>query len=177
LNLDAQIRELILEASVKPERPTPATLLSLIAPAIEPHLPRCQFDPSHYVRHPIHLSDGWEVMLIAWEAGQKTPIHDHRGALGSMAVFSGSLIEERFETPEGRPELIDRTARGEGDFSETSATVLHRLIPAKGHSVSLHIYRPPLREMGIWEPGGMTEIRPSRYDVAADILAEVLCTR
>lgn len=174
MDLDQRIRELIAELSANPLRPTPRALLEPIAREVEAHLDRCRFDPSHYVRHPIHLGADWEVMLIAWESGQKTPIHDHRGSLGSMAVFSGSLVEERFDTPNDRPDLIDRATRDAGDLSETGPEVLHRLFPRKGRSISLHVYRPPLREMGIWEAGGMTEIRVSTFDVGPEVMAGAL---
>ena len=41
-------------------------------------------------------------------------------------------------------QLADSRVRPEGDLSETGPTVLHRLMP-RSRSVSLHIYRPPLR--------------------------------
>ncbi len=41
--------------------------------------------PGRYVRHPVLLWEDWEVMVIGWESGQITPIHDHRGVLGGMA--------------------------------------------------------------------------------------------
>ena len=117
------------------------------------------------MRHPILLWDDWEVMLIAWQSGQITPIHDHRGVLGGMVVLSGTLAEERFTTPAGRPELSDSRARPEGDLSEIGPTTLHRLMPGSARAVSLHIYRPPLRTMGIWEDTGMVSIMPSAFDV------------
>ncbi len=122
------------------------------------------------MRHPILLWDDWEVMLIAWESGQVTPIHDHRGVIGGMAILSGSLAEERFETPEQRPS-DDNRMRPEGDLSDIGPTVLHRLAPTTARAVSLHLYRPPLRTMGIWDAGGMISIMPSAFDVGEEVLA------
>jgi hypothetical protein len=90
--------------------------------------------------------------------------------MGSMLVLAGGLVEECFETPHDRPELLERADRATGDSCLTSPTLLHRLFPRRGRSLSLHIYRPPLREMGIWEADGMKEIRASDYDVPADVL-------
>jgi predicted metal-dependent enzyme (double-stranded beta helix superfamily) len=109
-------------------------------------------------------------MLIAWEAGQVTPIHDHRGVLGGMAILSGTLVEERFTTPDGRPALSDSRSRPAGDLSETGPTVLHRLLP-RSRAVSVHVYRPPLRTMGIWTPQGFSGVRTSVFDVGEEILA------
>jgi predicted metal-dependent enzyme (double-stranded beta helix superfamily) len=165
------VREILEEACRRPERLTPGRLCELIARPTEKYLDRVVFDSTRYMRHPILLHGDWEVMLIAWESGQITPIHDHRGVMGGMVVLSGSLAEERFTTPGNRPELADDRTRPEGDLSEIGPTVLHRLTPRTARAVSLHIYRPPLREMGIWDATGMTSIMPSAFDVAEEVLA------
>ena len=89
----------------------------------------CVFDPVQYMRHPILLRDDWEVMIIGWEAGQVTPIHDHRGVLGGMVMLSGSLLEERFMTPGLALASSDTRVRPEGDLCDIGPTTLHRLIP------------------------------------------------
>jgi len=171
VNLPDRIQELLGELAVLAERPTPESVLLPVAKEMEPYLGCVRFSAERYMRHPVLLAPDWEVMLIAWETGQKTPIHDHRGVMGSMLVFSGSLVEEVFDAPENKPALVERADRGEGETCLTSPTLLHRLFPRRGRSVSLHIYRPPLREMGIWEPEGMTEIRASGYDLPAETLS------
>jgi len=170
------VREMLLEAGRQPERPTPGSLCARLARETERHLDRVRFSPHQYMRHPILLWDDWEVMLIAWESGQITPIHDHRGVLGGMAVLSGSLAEERFTTAANAPQLADDRVRPEGDLSEIGPTVLHRLAPRTARAVSLHIYRPPLRTMGIWDAEGMKEIRASAFDVEEELLARAVAS-
>ncbi len=171
VKLPHKIQDVLADLSVRAERPTPESVLMPVAREVERHLDCVRYSQDRYMRHPVLLSPEWEVMLIAWETGQKTPIHDHRGVMGSMLVFSGSLVEETFDTPENKPSLLERLDRPAGETCLTSPTILHRLFPRRGRSLSLHIYRPPLREMGIWEPEGMTEIRASGYDVPAEVLA------
>ncbi|MGH9441471.1 MAG: cysteine dioxygenase [Thermoanaerobaculia bacterium] len=171
MTLPERIQELLSELAARIERPTPESVLMPVAREMEPYVGCARYSAERYMRHPVFMGPDWEVMLIAWETGQKTPIHDHRGVMGSMLVFSGSLVEETFDTPEDKPALLDRSDRGAGDACLTSPTLLHRLFPRKGRSLSLHIYRPPLREMGIWEPQGMTEIRASGYDVPVETLS------
>ncbi len=164
------VKEIILDCSRAPERPTPGLLAEAVSRQAERYLDHVRFDPAHYVRHPVLFFDDWEVMIIGWEAGQITPIHDHRGSLGGMAVLSGSLVEERFTTPNSRPALSDSRVRPQGDLCETGPTVLHRLTP-KTRAVSLHLYRPPLRTMGIWDDTGLLEIRRSQFEVPEEVLA------
>jgi predicted metal-dependent enzyme (double-stranded beta helix superfamily) len=171
------VREILEEASRGPERPTPASLVQGISRQAERYLDRVRFDPAHYVRHPVLFWEEWEIMMIGWESGQATPIHDHRGVLGGMAILSGSVMEERFMTPSLVPELADSRVRPEGDLSETGPTVLHRLTPKSARAVSVHVYRPPLRTMGIWDATGLKEIRPSRFEVGEEVLARALAGR
>jgi cysteine dioxygenase len=171
MNFGEAIREILQEAAVSPERPTPGALAERVGRQAERYLDHVRYDPAQYVRHPILFWEDWEVMLISWQSGQITPIHDHRGVLGGMVILSGSIEEERFVTPRAVPELADKRMRPEGDLSETGPTVLHRLIPKSGKAVSLHIYRPPLRTMGIWDESGFQEIRPSQFELAPEVLA------
>ena len=166
------VKEVIRDLSARPERPTPALLCQKVGAELERHLDRVVYSNDRYVRHPILLWDEWEVMLIAWRHGQITPIHDHRGVMGGMSVLSGSLSEERFGTPQEKPELFDSRNRAEGDLSDIGPTVLHRLAPTTPTAISLHIYRPPLRTMGIWDATGMLAIMPSAFDVGEEVLAQ-----
>lgn len=177
MNFSEIVRDVLAEHAVGAERPTPASLARCLAPEADRYLERVRFDPLHYVRHPVLLWEDWEVMVIGWEAGQITPIHDHRGVLGGMVILSGTVVEERFTVPRDLPQLADSRVRPEGDLSETGPTVLHRLIP-RSRSVSLHIYRPPLRTMGIWDPReGFQEIRPSAFEVNDEVLARAVAPR
>lgn len=170
------VQEVIREASLQPERLTPSRLCQKVAREAERYLDRVQFSTERYMRHPILLWDEWEVMLIAWSSGQVTPIHDHRGVMGGMAILSGTLAEERFTTPRDKPELFDNRARPEGDLSDIGPTVLHRLAPTSARAISIHIYRPPLRTMGIWDASGMLAIMPSQFDVDEEVLARSVAT-
>ena len=171
MTLAETVREILRAAQTEPERPTPGSLTARLAKETERCLDRVRFSPHQYMRHPILLWEDWEVMLIGWESGQVTPIHDHRGVLGGMAVLSGSLAEERFTTSNRVPKLADDRVRPEGDLSDIGPTILHRLAPKSARAVSLHVYRPPLRTMGIWDESGMREIRASAFDVEEEVLA------
>ncbi len=156
---------------MQPQRLTPGRLCEKVALEAERYLDRVQFSSERYMRHPILLWDDWEVMLIAWQSGQITPIHDHRGVMGGMLILSGTLAEERFTTPNDRPELSDNRARPEGDLSDIGPSALHRLAPTSARAISLHIYRPPLRTMGVWDASGLLAIMPSQFDVGEEVLA------
>ena len=164
------VREILEDAARAVDRPTPASLIGPLRAAAERYLEHVRYDPAQYVRHPVLFHDDWEVMVIGWSSGQVTPIHDHRGVMGGMAVLCGSLLEERFSTPEKVPSLVDSRTRPEGDLCHIGPTVLHRLFPKSARAASLHIYRPPLRTMGVWDENGFQEVRPSVFEHPLEVL-------
>ena len=155
MNFSEIVREILLEHAVGPERPTPASLTRCLAPEADRYLDHVQFDPGHYVRHPVLLWEDWEVMVIGWEAGQVTPIHDHRGVLGGMAILSGTVVEERI--PWSRIELRElaySAHAAEGDLSirtNRAARSCRLSAPFPPH------LPPPLRTMASGIPGRFQE--------------------
>jgi hypothetical protein len=107
LNFSEITLEILREHAIGPERPTPASLARYLAPEADRYLDRVRFDPARCVRHPVLLWEDWEVMVIGWETGQITPVHDHRGVLGGMSILSGTILEERLRFPR-----ICRCSRG-----------------------------------------------------------------
>lgn len=162
MNFSEIVRDILREHAVGPERPTPASLTRCLAPEADRYLERVRFDPAHYVRHAVLLWEDWEVMVIGWEAGQITPIHDHRGVLGGMAILSGAVVEERFTVANELPELADSRVRPEGDLSETGPTVLHRLIRARARFRSTSTgHRFERWASGTRAPASRRSVRPS----------------
>jgi len=53
-----------------------------------------------YTRHLIHRDDIFEVLLLCWMPGQRTPVHTHNGQLGWATVVRGGL------------EILDYTWKG-----------------------------------------------------------------
>jgi predicted metal-dependent enzyme (double-stranded beta helix superfamily) len=103
-----------------------------------------------YVR--LHLDTHLEVWVICWSQRQDTGFHDHDGSRGAVAVVGGAL-RERGGGVSGRPPTAVYPTGAAFSFG---ATHIHD-VSQTGAAVatSLHVYSPPLGEMGF-------------YDVAAD---------
>jgi predicted metal-dependent enzyme (double-stranded beta helix superfamily) len=99
-----------------------------------------------YVR--LHLDDHLEVWLICWSQRQDTGFHDHDGSRGAVAVVGGALRERRL-APTGRPPTAVYPTGAAFSFG---ATHIHD-VSQTGAAVatSLHVYSPPLGEMGFYE--------------------------
>jgi len=133
--------------------------------ALSPYL---HFRPDRYTRNLIYQDRLFEVMVICWEPGQKTPVHSHNGQLGWMLVERGGIDVTNFRylscnTPEnqnvvgidclGGATAIDLETIGHESVVEAGpvSTVdkiqtIHRIEAPSGtkeRAVTLHIYSTP----------------------------------
>ncbi len=51
------------------------------------------FDPDVYTRNLIGRTEHYEMLLLCWNVGQKSPIHNHAGQNCWMAVMEGQVQE------------------------------------------------------------------------------------
>jgi len=111
---------------------------------------------AHLVRHDprvrwyerVALTGTVEVWLIGWCHGQHTPMHDHGGASGAVAVVGG-VLQETTLWPSRPP--ASRLLPS-GTLLEVPPAVIHRVgnrfpVPA----TSIHAYSPPELEMKTFE--------------------------
>jgi len=130
--------------------------------------PYLLFRGDRYTRNLVYRDPLFEVMVICWEPGQRTPIHTHNGQLGWMLVERGGVFVTNYkylscDTPENqnvvgidclagstRVELepLDSGVVGEGGPVSTVDKIqtIHRIGCAEGsreRAVSLHVYSIP----------------------------------
>jgi hypothetical protein len=130
------------------------------APWLWGHAVRFGLDrPGHRV---LYRTDGLEVALFAWVAGQETRFHDHGGASGAVFVCSGLLMEEVVEAVDGH--VLRRHTyrrRAESAFS-FGPDYIHRVRhdPPHGVALSIHAYTPAVSEARDYDlrPDGRIEV-------------------
>ncbi|HEY3764102.1 MAG TPA: cysteine dioxygenase family protein [Gaiellales bacterium] len=114
-----------------------------------------------YVR--LHLDAHLEVWLICWSQRQDTGFHDHDGSRGAVAVVGGALLERRLAVGGPPPPTAIHPTGASFSFG---ATHIHD-VTQTGATVatSLHVYSPPLGEMGFYEvtADGMLSRRTGDY--------------
>ena len=87
-------------------------------------LSECDFTPygswseEHYTRNCLYCDDKYEAILLCWEKGQYTPIHDHGGE-ECWVYFAQGNFEEIVYTIDENQKLIASTKRKarSGDLS------------------------------------------------------------
>src|SRR5438477_10932542 len=47
------------------------------------------FSADHYVRNLLYAGPSYQALILCWQSGQRSPIHDHRGSSCAVTVTSG----------------------------------------------------------------------------------------
>ncbi|MFT4049490.1 MAG: cysteine dioxygenase family protein [Solirubrobacterales bacterium] len=117
-------------------------------PELWRHLVR--HDPEERAWERIFRNDAVEAYVICWMDGHDTGFHDHDVSRGALAVAEGAVREERLALG-GSP--IGRVLGG-GQSLSFGASDIHRVLHAGGRpSTTIHVYSPPIRQMGQYEIG------------------------
>lgn len=110
--------------------------------------PFCSWSGQSYTRNCIVENEKFELILICWEKGQITPIHDHGGEECWVKVIQGELKETIYNLDEaGELNAVKSTNAKTGDISYMIDFMgYHRLANGNdGRSMSLHLYAKPIR--------------------------------
>jgi len=112
------------------------------------------WDNHKYTRNLVHKGNGkFNLIMLCWNTGQASSIHDHAGAHCFMKLMHGKLQEDLYpcdeHVKEGEPMVPCQTCEAvEGDVCYISDEVgLHR-VSNPSHTegaVSLHLYSPPFQ--------------------------------
>ena len=108
----------------------------------------CSFKKGSYSRNRVHLNDHFELVVICWEQGQASSIHDHGVSNCLYLVLEGEMAEEEFELgPDGMPREKGLNTFTRGELTIVSGDHVHRILNrASERLVTIHMYSPPLDE-------------------------------
>ena len=114
----------------------------------------CSWSNECYTRNCIVDNESFELILLCWEAGQATPIHDHGGEECWVKVIQGEFKETiyKFNKP-GEIRTLRSTVSKKGDLSYMIDFMgFHRLENiSKKRSLSLHLYAKPIRNCQLFD--------------------------
>ena len=107
-----------------------------------------EFSEEAYTRRCLGRAAGWELLVVGWLPGQRTPVHGHGGSWGVTCLLQGLLEEVRYAPVDDGVGPVGRRKFAPGEvFHETPETIHHVEHAGGGRAVSLHLYAPPLRCM------------------------------
>lgn len=134
----------------------------------------CSWSSESYTRNCIVENEKFELILLCWEEGQNTPIHDHGGEECWVKVIQGALRETIYKEGEaGELERVKTTISKTGDISYMIDFMgYHRLENLSGaRGMSLHLYAKPIRDCKIFDEDSRKFVRK---DLAYDTVLETI---
>src|SRR6185436_5550525 len=58
--------------------------------------PFMSFSADHYVRNLMYAGANYQALVLCWQSGQRSPIHDHTGSSCGVKVIQGVATETIF---------------------------------------------------------------------------------
>ena len=111
----------------------------------------CKWDSNTYTKIVLEREmESYELVLICWEPGQSSPIHDHKGSETWIKVLEGELTEHTYyrQLDEYKPEIRDVVKYTSADLLYMRDNFgLHKISnDSSERTISLHLYAPPIEE-------------------------------
>jgi cysteine dioxygenase len=122
--------------------------------------PFIRFSSRGYTRNLIRGGSWYNVLVLCWKNGQRSPIHDHAGSSCGVRVLRGTATETLFEfAPNGHVKALFSRDLHEGSVCGSQDDDMHQvsnLQPGDADLVTLHVYSPPLLYMGTYSLTDLT---------------------
>lgn len=127
--------------------------------------PYFRWNPRHYTRTCIHRNDDFELLVICYEPGQRTSIHDYDSQAAWIHPVLGDVVEEVYEpvSTGGLQLLSEKHLVPGADDSLSNGRAIHRFInPGPERAVTLNLYAKPMSKWRVYdERTGSTSIAPA----------------
>ncbi len=126
------------------------------------HIPQDEFAPfiffreETYGRNLVSGNDLYELLVLTWLPGQKTPIHDHAGQRCWMTVISGKLSVQSYKPLKPNShDLIscgpqETRIAGETSYIDDDIGIHEISNPFSKPAVSVHLFSAPVHECQIY---------------------------
>jgi cysteine dioxygenase len=101
-----------------------------------------------YTRNCLYKDEDFELILLCWEQGQKTPVHCHGGEECWVKLISGELNEMLYEKDKIQFDKAVKTQKinVNGQSYMNDLIGMHSLENTfKGRTISLHLYAKPIK--------------------------------
>ena len=113
-----------------------------------------RFHPDHYLRNLMHSGPTYQVLVLCWRNGQRSPIHDHSGSSCVLKVVEGIATETLFErAANDMIYAVSSRLVPVGSICATQDRDIHQISNLQRNNanlVTIHVYSPPLFSMNVY---------------------------
>jgi cysteine dioxygenase len=119
-----------------------------------------------YTRTRFYEGERFEILVLCWNEGQMSPIHDHANSICSMLVLDGEASTTMYEVRDagqgagGKALVAEGATRlAAGNLTTVYGGDIHRVGNPEGSGrrlITIHFYLPPIAEMLVWDEGDPT---------------------
>ena len=139
---------------------------------VEPH---ALFSEKRYARNLVYKDRTFEIMIMCWNAGQRSSIHDHAGSLGGIKLLQGELTECLFtRAANGMIKSLSSADYAIAGTRVEETSLIHQISNLQADNaktVSVHVYLPPLVRMNVYslEDPAVRNILPQYFSLGSGI--------
>ncbi len=116
--------------------------------------PYLKFSERGYTRNLVRAGEWYNLLVLCWKNGQRSPIHDHAGSSCGVRILRGTATETLFElAPNGHVKATFSRDLLPGSVCGSQDSDIHQvsnLQDGAADLVTLHVYSPPLVWMGTY---------------------------
>lgn len=113
----------------------------------------CTWDRNNYTRNLIHYSQKYHLLILCWQQGQYSPIHDHGGRDCYAYVVEGLIQENIYQLSQPK-ELINCSKESiykQGQNSYITDDIgMHSLKCVSDQAITLHLYAKPIESYHVF---------------------------
>src|SRR5947199_6199983 len=115
--------------------------------------PYIQFNDERYARNLVYKTEDFECLVLCWQPGQRSPIHDHGNSICAVYTLDGVLCADNYrKTASGHIRADYSEDFRPGSVLSIQTAEIHQVSNLQDSSnlVSLHFYLSPLENNFIY---------------------------
>jgi len=159
----ASIGDLVRELLREPDTTAFGAILARYTFPSQDLAPYLRWNSRHYTRTCVVRNERFELLVICYEAGQRTSIHDYDSETAWIQTLMGEVEEERFQTDGHggiRLKQASRLPAGSMVALPRDSSIHRFLNPGPARAITLNLYVPPMSQWRVYdERTGATEVR------------------
>ena len=143
---------------------------------LEEFLPYAHWSQDNYTRNCIIREQKFELILLCWEPGQKTPVHCHGGEECWVYLIDGIIEEKHFQFLDDELIREDKVVLESGGKSFMSDEIGYHSLEniSSRRAYSIHLYMDPIDDCTVYDSKSQEFIHKSlTYYSHRGILEEV----